>query len=115
MNDQHTSVTVGAMDARTLETLESEGLSAIQGAASVDELDDARVRYLGRKSELKQALREVRDRESGMALNAVRERSRERSGAAFRARPRRARPPAHRRADRRHTAGRAPGRAVTST
>ena len=33
-----------------------------------------RVRYLGRKSPLKLALREVRDRESGMALNAVRER-----------------------------------------
>ena len=50
------------MDARTLE---SEGLSAIQDAANVDELDDARVRYLGRKSELKQALRGVRDRETG--------------------------------------------------
>jgi phenylalanyl-tRNA synthetase alpha chain len=32
------------------------------------------VRYLGRKSALKQALREVRDREAGMTLNAVRER-----------------------------------------
>jgi phenylalanyl-tRNA synthetase alpha chain len=32
------------------------------------------VRFLGRKSELKQALRQVRDRESGMALNAIRER-----------------------------------------
>ena len=31
------------------------------------------MRYLGRKSELKQALRGVRDRETGMALNAVRE------------------------------------------
>jgi phenylalanyl-tRNA synthetase alpha chain len=36
-------------------------------------LDDVRVRYLGRKSALKQALREVRDRETGMRLNAVRE------------------------------------------
>ena len=33
-----------------------------------------RVEYLGRKSELKLALREVRDRETGMALNALRER-----------------------------------------
>ena len=33
-----------------------------------------RVEYLGRKSAIKQALREVRDRETGMALNAVRER-----------------------------------------
>ena len=31
------------------------------------------MRYLGRRSELKQALREVRDRETGMALNAARE------------------------------------------
>ena len=38
--------------------------------------------YLGRKSDLKQALREVRDRESGMSLNAVRERSRRRSRSA---------------------------------
>jgi phenylalanyl-tRNA synthetase alpha chain len=53
--------------------LETEAKSAIAGAATLAELDDARVRYLGRKSLLKQALREVRDRETGMALNAVRE------------------------------------------
>jgi phenylalanyl-tRNA synthetase alpha chain len=52
-----------------LETARGE----IESAASAGELDDARVRHLGRKSELKQALREVRDRESGMTLNAVRE------------------------------------------
>ena len=33
-----------------------------------------RVEYLGRKSALKLALREVRDRETGMTLNAARER-----------------------------------------
>lgn len=54
--------------------LESEAESAIAGAATLGELDDARVRYLGRKSALKLALREVRDRETGMTLNAVRER-----------------------------------------
>jgi phenylalanyl-tRNA synthetase alpha chain len=54
--------------------LETEAQSAIAGAESPAELDEARVRFLGRKSELKQALRQVRDRESGMALNAVRER-----------------------------------------
>jgi phenylalanyl-tRNA synthetase alpha chain len=59
------------MDAQALE---NEAGSAIAGASTVAELDDARVRYLGRKSELKQALRAVRDRESGMALNALRER-----------------------------------------
>jgi len=32
------------------------------------------VRFLGRSSELKLALREVRDRESGMSLNALRQR-----------------------------------------
>ncbi len=57
-----------------LEALEREAQSAIAGAATSAELDHARVRYLGRKSELKLALRDVRDRESGMALNAARER-----------------------------------------
>ena len=59
------------MDAQALET---EALSAIGKADSVDALEEARVRYLGRKSELKLALREVRDRETGMSLNAARER-----------------------------------------
>jgi phenylalanyl-tRNA synthetase alpha chain len=58
------------MDAQALET---EATSAIAAAPSLDELDDLRVRYLGRKSELKTALREVRDRESGQALNQARE------------------------------------------
>jgi phenylalanyl-tRNA synthetase alpha chain len=56
------------------EALEREAKGAIAAAATPAELDDARVRYLGRKSELKLALRGVRDRESGMALNALRER-----------------------------------------
>lgn len=56
------------------DALVSEALSAVSGSSTADELDDARVRYLGRKSELKQALREVRDRESGITLNAARER-----------------------------------------
>jgi phenylalanyl-tRNA synthetase alpha chain len=54
--------------------LQNEAESAIEGAQTLSELDDARVRYLGRKSALKQALREVRDRDTGIALNAVRER-----------------------------------------
>jgi phenylalanyl-tRNA synthetase alpha chain len=58
------------MDAQELE---NEAASAIARASTLPELDEARVRYLGRKSPLKQALREVRDRESGMALNAARE------------------------------------------
>jgi phenylalanyl-tRNA synthetase alpha chain len=55
------------------EAYRKDALAAVESAASSDELDDARIRYLGRKSELKQALREVRDREAGMALNAARE------------------------------------------
>jgi phenylalanyl-tRNA synthetase alpha chain len=58
------------MDAQTLE---NEAKSAISGAKTLDELDDARVRYLGRKSDLKQALREVRDPETGRVLNTLRE------------------------------------------
>jgi phenylalanyl-tRNA synthetase alpha chain len=57
------------MDAKALKT---EALTAIRGASSLEELDAARVRYLGRKSELKQALREVRDPETGRTLNALR-------------------------------------------
>lgn len=56
------------------EAYAAEALAAIESAATPDELDEARVRYLGRKSELKLALRDVRDRETGMALNAARER-----------------------------------------
>jgi phenylalanyl-tRNA synthetase alpha chain len=52
--------------------LESEAQSAIAGAATLAELETVRVRYLGRNAELPQALREVRDRETGRVLNAVR-------------------------------------------
>ena len=62
--------TVAAVDA---EALQEEALAAVAAAAALPELDEVRVRYLGRKSDLKLALREVRDRESGMALNAARE------------------------------------------
>jgi phenylalanyl-tRNA synthetase alpha chain len=57
-----------------VEALEREAQEAIAAASTRAALDDARIRYLGRKSELKQALRGVRDRESGMTLNAARER-----------------------------------------
>jgi phenylalanyl-tRNA synthetase alpha chain len=52
--------------------LENEARTAIAAAADGDALEELRVRYLGRKSPLKLALREVRDRETGMALNAAR-------------------------------------------
>ena len=66
-NDEPTRV--AAMDA---DALQAEALAAIAAAADVSALDEARIQFLGRKSALKQALRDVRDRESGMALNAVR-------------------------------------------
>jgi phenylalanyl-tRNA synthetase alpha chain len=43
-------------------------------AASADALGEVGVRYLGRKSPLKLALRDVRDRETGIRLNDVRRR-----------------------------------------
>jgi phenylalanyl-tRNA synthetase alpha chain len=65
------SSTVAAVD---VAALEAEAKSAIAAAATAAELEQARVRFLGRKSDLKQALRNVRDRDTGMTLNAVRER-----------------------------------------
>jgi phenylalanyl-tRNA synthetase alpha chain len=58
------------VDAQVVET---EALAAVESAASTDDIERVRVEYLGRKSELKLALREVRDRETGMVLNALRE------------------------------------------
>jgi phenylalanyl-tRNA synthetase alpha chain len=58
------------MDAHALG---SEAKAAVAAASSPEELDAARVRYLGRRSELKQALRLVRDAESGRVLNTLRE------------------------------------------
>ena len=53
---------------------EHEAQAAIAAAATADVLDEARVRFLGRKAELAQALRGVRDRETGMLLNGIRSR-----------------------------------------
>ncbi len=63
--------TVAAVDAAGLQ---DEALAALARASTSAELTELRTRYLGRRSELKQALREVRDRKTGMTLNAVRER-----------------------------------------
>ncbi len=62
--------TVAAVDP---ERLQQEALAAVAAASTLAELDEARVQYLGRRSALKLALRDVRDRETGMTLNAVRE------------------------------------------
>jgi phenylalanyl-tRNA synthetase alpha chain len=55
------------------EAYEREAREALKGASTSEEVEGVSVTFLGRKSELKQALREVRDRETGMRLNAVRE------------------------------------------
>jgi phenylalanyl-tRNA synthetase alpha chain len=57
------------MDPRALE---GEAQSAIAAASTVEEIETARIRFLGRNAELPQALRQVRDREAGQALNALR-------------------------------------------
>jgi phenylalanyl-tRNA synthetase alpha chain len=57
-----------------VQALEQAAHTAVAAAASPDEIEAVRVEYLGRKSALKLALREVRDRETGMSLNAARER-----------------------------------------
>jgi phenylalanyl-tRNA synthetase alpha chain len=61
---------------------EQDARAAYEAAATTDELNEANIRFLGRKAELPQALRAVRDRESGMRLNAVRARLEEASRAA---------------------------------
>jgi phenylalanyl-tRNA synthetase alpha chain len=63
--------TVAAVD---WEAYERRASAAVAHAADPAGVEDARVRYLGRKSELAQALRGVRDRETGMLLNGIRER-----------------------------------------
>jgi phenylalanyl-tRNA synthetase alpha chain len=55
-----------------VDALERDALAAAAGAATLDEIEAVRVEFLGRKSALKLALREVRDRETGMTLNAAR-------------------------------------------
>ncbi len=53
---------------------EIEADQAFEAAASPDELEATNIKYLGRKSPLKLALREVRDRETGKELNEIRTR-----------------------------------------
>jgi phenylalanyl-tRNA synthetase alpha chain len=53
---------------------EQDALAAYGSAATTEELMDVNVRFLGRKAPLPQALRGVRDRESGQQLNDLRTR-----------------------------------------
>jgi len=52
----------------------SNALKSFAEATTAGELAEAHTAWLGRKSDLKVGLRNVRDRETGMALNAMRER-----------------------------------------
>ncbi len=67
MTDQRD--TVAAMD---WETYEADAREALEGASTADAVESVSVSFLGRSSPLKLALREVRDRETGMRLNAIR-------------------------------------------
>ena len=90
---------------------EQEAVAATASAPGVPELEEVRVAYLGRKAPLALALREVRDRETGMLLNGIRTRLEEAvAGARARARAPGARPPPPRGGDRRH----APRRGATA-
>ena len=57
-----------------VEALERAALAAVAAAASSDEIELVRVEYLGRKSALPLALREVRDAETGRTLNEAKRR-----------------------------------------
>ena len=55
-----------------LEALEQAAHAAVAAATTTEEIEAVRIEYLGRKSALKLALRDVRDRETGMRMNASR-------------------------------------------
>jgi phenylalanyl-tRNA synthetase alpha chain len=52
---------------------EDDARAELETAATAADVEQAETTFLGRKSPLKLALREVRDRETGMRLNAVRQ------------------------------------------
>jgi phenylalanyl-tRNA synthetase alpha chain len=69
--DRHAGMLPPTMD---WQEYEAQATSAIGDAATIAALEDVRVEYLGRKSALALALREVRDRETGILLNGIRQR-----------------------------------------
>ena len=54
------------------ETYQRDALREFEAASTADDLAEVHVRYLGRRAALPQALREVRDRDTGRTLNDVR-------------------------------------------
>jgi phenylalanyl-tRNA synthetase alpha chain len=73
------STTVAAMD---WPAYEAEALAAFEAASTRQELAEASVRFAGRQADLPQALRQVRDRDTGRALNELRTRLDEARGRA---------------------------------
>ena len=65
--------TVGRVVEWHPETYEREARRALEGASTSEEVESVSVSFLGRRSPLKLKLREVRDRDTGMQLNAIRE------------------------------------------
>ncbi|HZS25288.1 MAG TPA: phenylalanine--tRNA ligase subunit alpha [Gaiellaceae bacterium] len=65
--------TVGARLDWDPDSYESDARAALEGASTSEEVEGVSVAWLGRNSTLKLKLREVRDRETGIRLNAVRE------------------------------------------
>jgi phenylalanyl-tRNA synthetase alpha chain len=57
-----------------VEALEQAAFEAVAATATTEDVEAVRLEYLGRKSALPLALREVRDAETGKRLNAARER-----------------------------------------
>jgi len=55
------------------ETYERDAVEALKRASTSEEVESVSISYLGRSSRLKQALRDVRDRDTGMRLNAIRQ------------------------------------------
>jgi phenylalanyl-tRNA synthetase alpha chain len=55
------------------DTYERDALQALERASTSEEVERVSVAFLGRSSTLKLKLREVRDRDTGMKLNAIRE------------------------------------------
>ncbi len=73
---------VGTVAAVDWSRYETDALRAFDSARDDSALSEANVAYLGRKSALKQALREVRDRHAGVLLNGIRARLEAASRAA---------------------------------
>ena len=69
----------GESQAMDWDEYERSAIEDYEGVATIEQLSDVNVRYLGRRAPLPQALRGVRDREIGRHLNSLRARLKEKS------------------------------------